>query len=212
MNNHRLITIAALLIAMLGAACSAPATPAPTAEPIIPELTGVPSEAAANPTEAPPPATEATGAVGVVDDSDPGSVDLIYLYMIAQQDNGKSGDLIGCEDSAVAVAHPIKPTGSPIRADLIEAALVELLAIKDQNFGDGGLYNSLYLFTMTVGDVEISNGKATVQLSGEIGSSGLCESPRIDAQLAYTVLQFTSVDSVEFFVDGVSLESILAGG
>jgi hypothetical protein len=129
----------------------------------------------------------------------------VNIYLIALDDDGRSGKRIGCGDSAVAVERPIAPTAAPLRA-----ALNELLAIDDFFYGESGLYNALAHFDVEVSRIDLAEGKATVHLTGEYLLVGTCEDPRFLAQLEETVLQFPTIDAVEIFINGENLKEIIS--
>lgn len=131
----------------------------------------------------------------------------VKLFFIALNDNGKSGKRIGCGDSVVSVAKPVQPTTEPLIA-----ALEELLLVKTQFFGQSGLYNALYQSDLRLQSVSISKGGvATVQLLGTQAISGVCDDPRIIAQLRETALQFPSVREVQIFINTYPIEQLLSG-
>lgn len=126
-------------------------------------------------------------------------------FLIALGDAGQSGTEIGCEDSAIPVEVQIQPTVAPLTA-----AYDELLRIDQRFYGQSGLYNALHRSDLTVAGVDIANGLATVNLSGALSVAGTCDVPRIRAQLQQTALQYANVDDVNIFIDGTSLDDILA--
>ncbi len=168
--------------------------PSPTVSPIPP----TPTNTLALPTVAVPTVTNTV----VV--STPGS-QMVQIYLIAIGDNGVGGPMIGCGDSAIAVQVQIEPTQAVLRA-----ALTKLLSIKDQFYGQSGLYNSLYQSNLQLADVAIANGKATVMLTGTLQLGGECDSPRVEEQLERTVLQFSTVTSADIFLNGVPLAEALS--
>jgi hypothetical protein len=129
----------------------------------------------------------------------------VTVYLVAIGDNGASGELIGCGDSLVGITRAI-----PSNVDPIVGALEELLSIPGPDFGESGLSTAFYAWDVTVASVDVENGLATVQMSGTYAIAGVCEHPRIEAQLEETVLQFAEVDAVEIFINGESLEDILS--
>jgi hypothetical protein len=137
--------------------------------------------------------------------AEPPTFDRVNVYLIALDDDGRSGKRIGCGDSAVAVERSIAPTAAPLRA-----ALDELLALDDFFYGESGLYNALAHFDVEVSRIELENGKATVHLTGEYLLIGTCEDPRFLAQLEETVLQFPTIDAVEIFINGENLKEIIS--
>jgi spore germination protein GerM len=137
----------------------------------------------------------------------PSSTDLFTrtnIYLIAIGDAGESGKEIGCEDSVIPVEVEIEPTIAPLTA-----ALRKLLGIKDREYGESGLYNALYQSNLTLEDVTIVDGEATIELSGTLTVGGVCDEPRVRAQLRETALQYATVDRVSILVDGTPLEELL---
>jgi hypothetical protein len=129
------------------------------------------------------------------------------IFMIALEDNGASGPVIGCGDSLVGVSRDIPSSDDPIRT-----TLELLLAEKGQYYGESGLYNSLYQSSLSVESVVLdTTGKATVHLTGTYALGGVCDSPRFQAQLEETVRQFEQVTTVEIFLNGTPLEDLLSG-
>lgn len=136
----------------------------------------------------------------------PPMVDQINIFLISLQDNGRRGPVVGCGDSVVAVPRRISPTVAPLRA-----ALEELLSIKTQIVDTSGLYNSLYQSDLRLDNVLIdTNGKAIVNLSGTIRLGGTCDTPRFEAQLKQTVLQFPTVKESSIFINSRPLEQIVS--
>jgi hypothetical protein len=135
----------------------------------------------------------------------PPSVSEVRIFMVALEDDGRSGRRIGCGDSIIPVTLQIAPTPAPLRA-----ALNELLAVKTQSYGASGLYNALYQSDLRIDRLAITGGRATVELSGQVRLSGACDTPRAQAQLEETVRQFASVTSAEIFLNGRLLADALS--
>jgi len=129
----------------------------------------------------------------------------IHIYLIALEDNGQSGDQVGCDDSLIPVEVEIQPTQG-----VLKAALEALLSVKSQYYGESGLYNALYQSDLQVESVSIDSGKASVYLTGSLKMGGECDTPRIQAQLEKTVLQFPTVTDAAIFVNGVPLPDVLS--
>jgi hypothetical protein len=129
------------------------------------------------------------------------------IYLIAVGDDGQSGKEIGCDDSVVPVEVAIEPTVAPLRA-----ALQELLVIETQEYGQSGLYNALYRSDLALQDVLIQDREAIIRLSGTVSVGGVCDEPRVRAQLEETALQYATVDRVSIFVNGTALEEVLGQG
>lgn len=127
------------------------------------------------------------------------------IYLIAIDDNGQSGPKIGCNDSVIPVRVEFPPTTAPLTT-----ALERLLALKDQFYGQSGLYNVLYQSTLQLEKVTVQNGTATIRLTGQLRLSGVCDAPRVQAQIEQTALQFSSVQDVDIFLNGRPLADALS--
>ncbi len=128
-----------------------------------------------------------------------------YIHLIAIEDAGASGPAIGCGDSVIPVVVDIEPT-----VGVMTAAFNRLLSIKDQFYGESGLYNALYQSNLTLSGINIVNGVATVSLSGQLMLGGTCDAPRVQAQLEQTALQYSTVSAVNILVNGVPLAEALS--
>jgi Sporulation and spore germination len=129
----------------------------------------------------------------------------VQIFLIAVNDNGQTGILVGCGDSAVPVQIETPPTQG-----VLKAALVALLSVKDQFYGQSGLYNALYQSDLQVETVSIDSGKASVYLTGTLIMGGECDAPRVQAQLEQTVLQFPTVTEAAIFINGKPLADVLS--
>lgn len=126
----------------------------------------------------------------------------VQLYAIALG----AGDL-GCGDAVLPAA---TLDVAPIRAPLA-AALEELLALGPTVPGRPDLYNALGQSSLQVEAVDLVGDTAIVRLVGEYRIGGVCDEPRVRAQLESTVLQFAAVRQSVMFVNGVLLEELLDG-
>jgi hypothetical protein len=86
-----------------------------------------------------------------------------------------------------------------------------LLAQKSQFYGQSGLYNALYQSKLEVDSVNLKDGKATVALKGTLTLGGVCDNPRVEAQLTETGKQFDNVKDVEVLINGKALSTYLSG-
>jgi hypothetical protein len=125
----------------------------------------------------------------------PALVDRVQIFLI-----GPNSGTIGCGDSVVGVARQIAPTATPLRA-----ALDELFSLKTPDYGQSGLYNALYQSDLRADRVVIIDGRAEISLSGTLRLGGVCDEPRVIAQIESTVRQFASVTSTAITVNGVPL-------
>jgi hypothetical protein len=129
----------------------------------------------------------------------------VQIYLIALEDNGQSGQPVGCGDSAIAVTVETPPT-----QEVLKASMESLLSMKEQYYGESGLYNALYQSNLQVESIKLENGKAVIHLVGTLMLGGVCDNPRVKAQLEATALQFSTVQEVSIFINGKSLDEALS--
>ena len=129
----------------------------------------------------------------------------VKIILIALEDNGQSGTLVGCGDSAMPITVTIRLTQGVLRA-----ALEKLLSAKEQFYGESGYYNALYQSDLQVARVVIEQGKAVIHLTGSIMLGATCDAPRVQAQIEQTALQFSTVSDVTVFVNDIPLEEVLS--
>jgi hypothetical protein len=183
-------SLAAPSPAVIASPTSQPATQPPATQP--PVMPTAPAKTQA------PPATLVQATVMP-------ELQTVKIFLVATGDNGASGKLIGCGDSLVPVTQQIVPTQGVLRA-----ALEILLGIRQQYYGQSGLYNALYQSELTIEDLRIENGKASLRLAGRLLLGGVCDNPRLEAQLVETALQFSTVQQVEIFINGKPLKDLLS--
>jgi len=209
------VLLLVLILAAASLACGLPAsTPPPpfptsTAPPTLPAGTPLAAPLLTQPVQSPP--TPAVTAVPVIIPTDPpapsGDDTLrLYIYLVAIGDNGASGESIGCGDSIIPVAVDVPRTTGVLRA-----ALDRLLSQKTQYYGESGLYNALYQSNLVIDSLIVQDGEATMRFSGKLQSGGVCDDPRIIAQLEHTALQFSTVQRVSITVNGEDIHNLLSG-
>ena len=151
------------------------------------------------------PTLQVQTATSIPASTNSGTGQILKIYLVAIDDNGASGPLIGCGDSLVAVDVQVPQTVAVLRA-----ALNALLAIKSSMYGQSGLYSALYQSDLEIENLYIQNGVAFIYLKGELLQGGTCDSPRIDEQLKATALQFSTVQDVKIFINDKPLEEVLS--
>lgn len=129
----------------------------------------------------------------------------VKIVLIALEDNGQSGPLVGCGDSAIPINVTIPRTQGVLRA-----ALEKLFSAKQQFYGESGYYNALYQSDLQVARVVIEQGTAIIHLTGTLMLGGTCDAPRVEAQIEQTALQFSTVNDVAIFINDVPLEEALS--
>jgi hypothetical protein len=115
------------------------------------------------------------------------------------------GKAIGCNDSVVPVTVDITPTQAPLRP-----SLEKLLANKNRDYGQSGFVNALYQSNLKIDSAVVSNGVAIVKLSGSMMLGGVCDSPRVQAQLEETVKQFPTVKTADIYINNQKLADYLS--
>lgn len=131
----------------------------------------------------------------------------IQVFFIAGGDNGKSGKLVGCKDSAIPVEWEIDPAGEPLAQ-----ALEQLFSFDQQFVGNPRLYHPIYALGLKLESAEIdAEGAAHVRLSGSGSISGSCDRLRAQAQIEETILASPGVKSLNITVNGKPLVDFLAG-
>lgn len=128
------------------------------------------------------------------------------VYLIALEDAGATGTEIGCGDSVVAVKVP----GSPTAEEAPETAITALLDIEEEQYGQSGLTNTLAKSNLSFESLTVEDGTATLNLSGDLSLAGTCDSPRVEAQLEQTLIQFDTIDTVDVIIDGTPLSELLS--
>lgn len=219
------IAIPVLLIACNGANIFPPPTLAPTLPPlptielqpssnftpIPPPTTALPAQPTELPTLRPPPPPTAaptrvpTRAPTSAPTRASSGITRVKIFLIAIGDNGQSGPVVGCGDSAVGVVREIAPTVAPLTA-----ALRELFTLHDRDYGQSGFYNALYQSNLRLEGATIVNSVATIRITGNLTLGGVCDNPRVAAQITQTALQFATVKSVQVFLNNVPLDQVLS--
>jgi hypothetical protein len=134
----------------------------------------------------------------------------MVVYLAAPE--GSTGPVgpIGCGNYLVPVTRGDLP---PTTTDKqIAYALTDLFSIKDQFYGQSGLYDTLYQSNLVVERIELdATGHANIYLTGDYLLAGECTNPLFQAQIVYTARQVAGVSSVAVFINGTAIEQLLSG-
>jgi hypothetical protein len=133
------------------------------------------------------------------------AVEQAKLYMIAIGDNGQSGQKIGCGDSLVPVTRDI-PSGLTTEGK-IEALLDLLFSLTDPNYGQSGFVNSVANSDLFVEEIDVQGNTAAIYLSGQVSVAGVCDEPRVEAQIAGVAKQFPGITNAIIIYNGGPLFS-----
>lgn len=212
-----------LLVAALNLSCSSeshdPRARAGTPESAHPTTQGAPDlsypgeEMGTAVAEAPPesPAEALPPEPGV-----PPPLETVRIFLV-ELDRGAGeaggGETFGCGDRLRGVEVPVASEGLDT-AGRIGAALRSLLAAEGGPETPGDLYSAFERSTLTVERVEAVGGFEglyRVELAGDLVLGGVCDNPRVRAQIEATARQFAGVEDVEIVIDGEPLEATLSG-
>ncbi|WP_354155674.1 hypothetical protein [Arthrobacter sp. UYEF6] len=158
---------------------------------------GAPKAASPSPApepSAPPPAVPAPGLSA--------GFQAVTAYYVLLDDGGAGGVRFGCNDSLAGVRRTVAGSAEPL-ANAMRALL------------DGaaeptpGLYNSLSGSTLTFLSGTFDGTSVTVYLSGSIRPAGVCDIPRIEAQLTQTAVASVGAIRADVYVNGVGLAEAL---
>jgi len=218
--------LAALALALLVAACAgdvaeraeappagagaprdAPAgLPTPPAEEPGAETGGEPAR---EPADGPAGAAEATEAMPAAGAAAP-PVDGVQIFLVDLEAGADDGTF-GCGDRLVGVGVTTAAEGT---VEERVAAAVRALLEPGGEQAPGHLYDALERSALTLDRVEPAPAPAglyRVHLAGTLALGGVCDHPRVRAQLEATATQFAGVEEVEFYVGGEPLDALLAG-
>ncbi|UXM91448.1 GerMN domain-containing protein [Paenarthrobacter sp. JL.01a] len=222
-------TVSVPSLASPSLAASSPAIPSPAA-PSVPAA-GVPSVAVPagpppSPSAVPAPSPASSGTavpratqpVPVVEPSpEPGTsaaepsatapeldADGPAVYYVAIDDGGARGVRFGCNDSLVPVR------GVSVPGDPLSVALGRLLEAGLPVDSDAALYDSLAGSSLRFLSGYMNGSTVVVNLSGSLRPSGVCDIPRIQAQLIHTVVSATGASRAEIYVNGRTLTEALS--
>ncbi len=213
-NPPLVATLTALALLPTQPQAANPTQPAPTAtsQPvvIVPTSAPVTGGGAASPT--PPPTVQAVPVATSVPPTQPpppqppAGTTSVSIALIALNDNGASGPAVGCGDSAVMVRVQVPRTQAVLRA-----SLEKLLSLHSKDYGESGFYNALYQSSLSLDQLSLTDGNAVIRLKGQLTSGGVCDDPRIIAQIEQTALQFSTVKTATIYVNGTKIQELLSG-
>lgn len=186
-------TLCATAAVLLLTACAGTPGGGTTASPALSAGTTAGPTAASSPAASPPAASPAATTVPLT------------IYYVAVEDNGVAGEKIGCGDSLVATY-----TAPVTFTDQVKVSLQTLLADKESTHGQSGLMNALAASSLTFVDSTKTGDTVTVNLTGEVRSAGVCEDPRIQAQLHQTARTAAGTGNSHILIDGRRIEDVMS--
>lgn len=126
------------------------------------------------------------------------------VYYVALDDGGSQGMRFGCNDSLVAVRAPAAQPGEPLAI-----ALAQLLSPGDPTSVTSALYNALSASALDYVSGYLQGATVVVNLTGQLQPGGVCDNPRIEAQLTQTAVAATGASRAEIYIDGRNLNELL---
>lgn len=126
------------------------------------------------------------------------------VYYVAINDGGSRGVRFGCNDSLVPVRGPASS------GDRLTVALGRLLGAGLPVDNDAALYDSLAASSLHFVSGYVSGSTVVVNLGGSLRPGGVCDIPRIEAQLTHTVVAASGASRAEIYVNGMTLEVALS--
>src|SRR5215211_4789936 len=139
--------------------------------------------------------------------SGPPATEPARIALVALNDNGRSGPPVGCGDSLVPVDVEVPAAGTT--EGKVTQALLKLFSIKQQLYGQSGLYTALYMNNLVVDRVEMQGGIAAVYLSGTLSLGGECDDPRAEGQVAQTARLVPGVTGAIVIYQGGPLTNLV---
>lgn len=189
-------------------AVDAPATAAPA-----PDLS-YPGEETGTAAQAPP---ESAREAMPPEPGVPPPLEPVKMFLVQLDPGGASGtdggETFGCGDRLRAVEVPVATEGLDT-SGRIARALRSLLEAEGGPETPGDLYSAFERSNLTVERVEPVGGVEglfRVELTGDLMLGGVCDNPRVRAQIEATARQFAGVEDVEIVIDGEPLEALLSG-
>jgi hypothetical protein len=122
---------------------------------------------------------------------------------VALDDGGSSGVRFGCNDSLVPVHH-----ADPAIREPLQSAMNSLLSGGEAP--PAGLYNALASSALQYVSGYLDGATVVVNLAGSVQPGGVCDIPRIEAQLTHTAVTAVGAVRAEIYIDGVRLAEVLS--
>ncbi|WP_235423707.1 hypothetical protein, partial [Pseudarthrobacter chlorophenolicus] len=180
--------------------------------------TGLPGSAATASTESEPretpsaePQPSAAPSPAAGPDRAPAAQGTVTAYFVLLDDGGNNGVRFGCNDSLIGVDQA-RPAGK----DPLPAAMNALLgagsgaAVSASEVPPGGeIYNALAGSRLRFLSGSFDGTAVTVYLSGAVSLGGVCDIPRLEAQLTQTALAAVGAVRAQVYLNGRPLAEVL---
>ncbi|WP_461173049.1 hypothetical protein M1D93_19200 [Arthrobacter sp. Z1-9] len=131
----------------------------------------------------------------------------VTAYYVLLDDGGSNGVRFGCNDSLVGVAHTSSPQEEPLPAAV--RALLTAPADAEASRPSPDVYNALEDSDLTFLSGSFDGTTVTVYLAGTLSMGGVCDAPRVEAQLTQTAVSAVGAVRAEIHINGRSLAEAL---
>ncbi|MDQ0674839.1 hypothetical protein QFZ36_002400 [Pseudarthrobacter siccitolerans] len=130
----------------------------------------------------------------------------VTAYYVLLDDGGSKGVRFGCNDSLVGVVRT-SPGGEPLPAAV--GALLEAPTEAVLSRPASDLYNALSGSDLKFLSGSFDGTTVTLYLAGTLRLGGVCDIPRVEAQLAQTAVAAVGAVRAEIYVNGRGLAEVL---
>lgn len=131
----------------------------------------------------------------------------VTAYYVLLDDGGSNGVRFGCNDSLVGVVHTTSAGEDPLPAAI--RALLNAPADAGEPGASTGVYNALLGSDLKFLSGSFDGTTATVYLAGTLIMGGVCDLPRVEAQLTQTAVSAVGAIRAEIYINGQSLAEAL---
>lgn len=135
------------------------------------------------------------------DSATPSDSRTVTVYFIALEKPGTE-EAIGCGDGIVGVTRTVRKTDDPL--------IASLSLLLGETAEPEGLYNSLKNSHLTVYRVQRTSDEVSVYLKGDLSLGGVCDSPRVEAQIERMIRQFEPKKTHKVYINDVPLSEALS--
>lgn len=133
------------------------------------------------------------------------------VYYVLLNDGGSNGVRFGCNDSLVGMQEARKAGVEPLPAAInaLLAAAPDISPSSPQGKTGPDMYNALAASRLTFLSGTFDGTTVTVYLSGSLNPGGVCDVPRLEAQLTQTAVASVGAVRAEVYVNGQRLADAL---
>ncbi len=131
----------------------------------------------------------------------------VTAYYVLLDDGGSNGVRFGCNDSLVGVVHTTSAGEDPLTAAI--RALLDAPADAGEPRASTDVYNALLGSDLEFLSGSFDGTTVTVYLAGTLSMGGVCDLPRVEAQLTQTAVSAVGAIRAEIYINGRSLAEFL---